>query len=323
MPAANAAVCKRTLDFPNLSCPLGGILGPLDFLLCNVNSLLSGLLLFCGSNPILDLTIRVTAGNYILSLTSTNLHALSITTTGNGNVILNVNADLNIVTNLVVSGLGVLLVPVGMVVNVLGNLVVQTGSTLRVAGNLTVTNTTNIFGTLQLNGTRAQGTSQSAWLSTNLLYFNNGSPLTPATMKGNGGIIGNVVCGSNVKLDIGNSPGVVYIDGNFQLSSTTNMIIEVESAFSFDAFAVTRTFTRGSGKATLNFVGYTPNTSDRFIFVTHADASGFFSNVTGNHNSLSATFGGRSTSVIYDDVHQPSYCSSTCTPVPDAEEYRR
>lgn len=100
-------------------------------------------------------------------------------------------------------------------------------------------------------------------------------------VSGNGGFDADVTCNTNVTLAAGNSPGTVFINGNFEMSSTTTMEVDVASRTSFDKYIISKTFHR-DGILFVHFLDYTPDNGDNFIFATHSSSSGSFNLVHGD-----------------------------------------
>jgi hypothetical protein len=107
-----------------------------------------------------------------------------------------------------------------------------------------------------------------------------------AFLKGNGNVTGDLNIVSSGTIAAGNSPGTVYCNGNFALTSTSTFELEIASATNYDRVIV-------GGTATINGIlyaklldNYSPKAGDEYTFITSVGkVSGDFSIVHGDLNS--------------------------------------
>jgi hypothetical protein len=179
--------------------------------------------------------------------------------------------------------------------NVTGQITSSAGALLSIDANHNVTSSNGaaLSGTTVVNGNFfCQGTSSFTVTGTSATAF--------AILKGAGSITGNVYMGANANISAGNSPGTVFVRGDLHLDSTSTVLVEAESATSYDKIAVFGTayingilaakFINGYDPVDLqNFPGiltYTSKQGEFNVRVAH-DKYFFISHIDVTYNSLS------------------------------------
>jgi len=233
------------------------------------------------------------------------INGLSVAATGSATATVNIAAVVTIANDLALAAGAVVSVAKGAVVTINGNVNVAAGATLQVAGNVTTAGTVAVNGNLRLAGDVVRTTAQTAWIkSTNAAksISVSGSASAAATITGNGGIDASVVCEANVNVSIGNSPGVVYINGDLTMSSTTTLEIDV-ARDSNDYLLISGRFKR-NGILYCDFENnYRPNNGQSFLIASHTSDDGDFNIARGNFdetlNKVNPKYGTLQTSFTY------------------------
>jgi len=261
---------------------------------CDISLLIQAANAICGIIGDTDYVLSP-SGSFVVNIASAHASSYNSLTLG-GNLYVNIQSALNIVGDFIVNAANTTTtIAQGVVVAVNGDLSVASQSTLSISGNVTVAGTATINGVLYLKGQLTQTTAQTAWIvSHSSAVAVSGSVNTAAWIQGNGGVDGDLSLSGNVTVSVGNSPGTVFINGNFAMSSTSTLQIDVDSSSNFDRLIISKEFNR-NGILYANFEGgYIPSYGTNFVFASHASSSGSFSISHGDYD------------VTLDKVH-PSY----------------
>jgi len=236
-----------------------------------------------GISNVLNITLPSTVTTFGLSSTSSiTVGGLNIVATSNTAVAIDLSSIAVVTGNVIVSGNAVINAAAGKVVQIQGDLRTAATTTLNIAGNVTVAGATYIQGQLHLAGTFVQSTAQTAWLvATTTSVTVSGDASASASITGNGGIDASLVIQGNVSITPGNSPGAVYVKGDFTMSATSTLNIEVDSLTSYDVIYIGGRFNR-NGILHVDLGDYRPPNGHNFIFATHTSQSGDFSISRGN-----------------------------------------
>jgi hypothetical protein len=230
-----------------------------------------------------NITLPSTITSFSISGSST-IAGLNIASSASASAALTIDLSaVNAITNyLVVSGYATVNAAQGAAITIGGDLRTSAETTLNIAGNVTVAGATYIQGKLHLAGSVAVNAAQTAWLkATTTQVTVAGSASATATISGNGGIDADVVVSGNVTIAPGNSPGAVFIRGDFTMSGTSTLQVEVDSALSYDQMYIGGRFNR-AGILHVDVGSYRPNSGQRFTIATHSSQSGTFSISRGN-----------------------------------------
>jgi hypothetical protein len=254
-------------------------------------TLLTTLCLSLGTTTDLAISLPSATSLSISSGTNLNLNSLSVSSTSNATVTLNIASVVTLANDLALGANALVTVAKGSVVTIQGNVNVATSATLQVAGNVTAAGTVTVNGNLRLAGDIVNSAAQTAWITTTNTAKSisvSGSASGAASITGNGGIDANVVLTANVSVSVGNSPGVVYVNGDLSMSSTTTLEIDVNNGNN-DLIIIKGRFNR-DGILYADFENnYRPNNGQQFVFATHSSDSGDFNIARGNFGDTTFT----------------------------------
>jgi len=123
------------------------------------------------------------------------------------------------------------------------------------------------------------------------------------TLTGSGSINGTL--NNNGHINVGNSPGAVFVNGDYRMSWDSTFEMEVQDANSYDKLIITGTCYR-DGILYAHFLnGYLPASGTSFNVFTHSDAQGDFNIVHGNYfeasfTKVSAQYATTTTKITYN-----------------------
>lgn len=173
---------------------------------------------------------------------------------------------------------------------------VNAGAAILAAGNIQSQGAVVVSGAINTTSATANYVQQasstaSATVASNL-QLNGGSVNVAAganiqidgTLSGQGTLTGTLTGSGN--LNIGNSPGTVFVRGDYKPGAAATFNLEIASDVSYDKLVVSGAATLNGNLRCLLLGGYNPGDNSRYTFLTAQSVTGRYLTVTGEGSNV-------------------------------------